>query len=47
MKQYDVVVIGAGLAGLQCARLLVKQGLRVLLVNGATHLKCFAKQEGC
>src|SRR5882724_3297318 len=33
MKQYDVIVVGAGLAGLQCARLLGKQGLRVLLVD--------------
>jgi flavin-dependent dehydrogenase len=33
MKQYDVIVIGAGLAGLQCARLLARQGLGVLLVD--------------
>ena len=33
MKHYDVVIIGAGLAGLQCARLLGKSGLRVLLVD--------------
>lgn len=33
MKQYDVVVIGAGLAGLQCARLLGRKGLTVLLVD--------------
>lgn len=31
--QYDVTIIGAGLAGLQCARLLGKRGLRVLLVD--------------
>ena len=30
---YDVTIIGAGLAGLQCARLLAKQGLSVLLVD--------------
>jgi len=30
---YDVTVIGAGLAGLQCARLLGRQGLNVLLVD--------------
>ena len=33
MKQYDVIVVGAGLAGLQCARLLGRQGLGVLLVD--------------
>jgi flavin-dependent dehydrogenase len=30
---YDVTIIGAGLAGLQCARLLARQGLNVLLVD--------------
>jgi flavin-dependent dehydrogenase len=30
---YDVSIIGAGLAGLQCARLLSRQGFRVLLVD--------------
>ena len=30
---YDVVIIGAGLAGLQCARLLSRQGINVLLVD--------------
>jgi flavin-dependent dehydrogenase len=33
MQHYDVIIIGAGLAGLQCARLLGRQGLRVLLVD--------------
>lgn len=33
MEQYDVVIIGAGLAGLQCARLLGRQGFSVLLVE--------------
>ncbi len=33
MDQYDVIVVGAGLAGLTCARLLGKQGVRVLLVD--------------
>jgi flavin-dependent dehydrogenase len=30
---YDVTIIGAGLAGLQCARLLARQGLNILLVD--------------
>ncbi|HEU0254089.1 MAG TPA: NAD(P)/FAD-dependent oxidoreductase, partial [Pyrinomonadaceae bacterium] len=30
---YDVTIVGAGLAGLQCARLLAQKGLRVLLVD--------------
>jgi flavin-dependent dehydrogenase len=30
---YDVTIIGAGLAGLQCARLLARQGFNVLLVD--------------
>jgi len=33
MNEFDVTIIGAGLAGLQCARLLGKQGHRVLLVD--------------
>ena len=33
MEQFDVVIIGAGLAGLQCARLLSQTGQRVLLVD--------------
>ena len=33
MENYDVVVVGAGLAGLQCARLLSGEGARVLLVD--------------
>lgn len=33
MKRYDVVIIGAGLAGLQCARLLGEHGARVLLAD--------------
>lgn len=33
MERYDVIVVGAGLAGLQCARLLGRQGLGVLLVD--------------
>lgn len=33
MSSYDVTIIGAGLAGLQCARLLARQGASVLLVD--------------
>jgi len=33
MSNYDVTIIGAGLAGLQCARLLARQGVSVLLVD--------------
>jgi flavin-dependent dehydrogenase len=32
-EQFDVTIIGAGLAGLQCARLLARKGLRILLVD--------------
>lgn len=35
---YDVAVIGAGLAGLQCARLLAARGLRVLLLDRKASL---------
>src|SRR6267142_1942154 len=33
MEAYDAIIIGAGLAGLQCARLLSRRGLRILLVD--------------
>lgn len=38
MEHYDVIIIGAGLAGLHCARLLGRRGLRVLLVDRKTSL---------
>ena len=38
MGNYDVTIIGAGLAGLQCARLLARKGLRVLLVDRKNSL---------
>jgi flavin-dependent dehydrogenase len=38
MKHHDVIIVGAGLAGLQCARLLGRQGLRVLLVDRKNSL---------
>ena len=36
---YDVTIIGAGLAGLQCARLLARNGLDVLLVDRKNTLE--------
>jgi len=33
MEEYDVIIIGAGLAGLHCARLLGRSGFRILLVD--------------
>lgn len=33
MNQYDVVVIGAGLGGLQCSRQMARNGIRTLLVD--------------
>src|SRR5229473_3282869 len=38
MEQFDVVVIGAGLAGLQLTRLLGERGFRVLLVDRKSSL---------
>ena len=39
MQTFDVVVVGAGLAGLQCTRLLAGHGLRVLLVDRKASLE--------
>lgn len=38
MKTYDAVIIGAGLAGLQCAKLLARRGAKILLVDRKTDL---------
>lgn len=38
MKTFDVVIIGAGLAGLQCGRLLSREGAKILLVDRKTDL---------
>ncbi len=38
MKTFDAVIIGAGLAGLQFAKLLSRQGAKILLVDRKTDL---------
>jgi flavin-dependent dehydrogenase len=38
LEKYDVMIVGAGLAGLQCARLLGRRGLKVLLVDRKARL---------
>jgi flavin-dependent dehydrogenase len=38
METFDVVIIGAGLAGLQCAKLLSRQGAKILLVDRKNDL---------
>ena len=38
MKNFDVVIIGAGLAGLQCAKLLAERGAKILLVDRKSDL---------
>ncbi len=37
-EPFDVAVIGAGLAGLTCSRMLAESGIRVLLVDRKTNL---------
>ena len=38
MKNFDVVIVGSGLAGLQCAKLLSRRGAKILLVDRKTDL---------
>ena len=38
MKTYDVVIIGSGLAGLHCAKLLSQRGAKILLVDRKSDL---------
>ncbi|QIA26646.1 NAD(P)/FAD-dependent oxidoreductase [Thermaerobacter sp. PB12/4term] len=46
MNLYDVVVVGAGLAGLQSARLLAGRGLKVLLVDRKPRVDRFVHTTG-
>ena len=46
MEHYDVIIIGAGLAGLQCAQLLGKRGLGVLLVDRKKSLDTLIHTTG-
>lgn len=46
MDRADVAVIGAGLAGLQCARLVARAGLRVVLVDRKTAPDQFIHTTG-
>ncbi len=38
MKTFDVVIVGAGLAGLQCGKLLSRRAAKILLVDRKTDL---------
>jgi flavin-dependent dehydrogenase len=38
MREFDTIIVGAGLAGLQCARLLAERGISVLLVDRRSSL---------
>ena len=46
MQQRDVVIVGAGLAGLQCARLLAGHGLSVALVDRKASLEAAVHTTG-
>ena len=39
METYDTIIVGAGLAGLQCAQLLASRGVSVLLVDRKSSLQ--------
>ena len=38
MKQYDIIVVGSGIAGLTAARILAQHGKRILLLEKASIL---------
>jgi flavin-dependent dehydrogenase len=46
MKDYDVVIVGAGLGGLQVSRLLAESDLRVLLIDRKTALDAAVHTTG-
>lgn len=37
MKKYDVIIIGSGLGGLECAYILARRGMSVLVLEQAAH----------
>lgn len=46
MKYFDAVIIGAGLAGLQCAKLLARRGAKILLVDRKSDLRAGVHTTG-
>src|ERR1044072_6728657 len=46
MEHYDVIIIGAGLAGLHCARLLGRRGVRVLFADRKESLSSSVHTTG-
>jgi len=44
--KYDITVIGAGLAGLQCARLLAERGMRVVLIDRKSSVAATVQTTG-
>lgn len=45
-RSFDVTIVGAGLAGLQCARLLALDGIRVLLVDRKADVRDGVRTTG-
>lgn len=46
MTKYDIAVIGAGLAGLQCARLLAERGCKVALIDRKSSISAPVQTTG-